>query len=310
MEHIETPRRPTEGAFASSQVDPRAEALRNIGRSTASPSKAKVAIEKHVKQGWAAPTPLPAKLRASDIIIVEKVFQHRRLSRHQSQWHIRQLARTPKDSRMLAPILVWWAGKGWVVVDGHHRLEAYREAGWGSAEIAVSCLTGTLEEALLEGAKANCRPTLQMDKSERLNAAWRLTLLAGSSKAQLAEAAGVSTSSIAGMRKVAGMLRVNNPEEDLSELSWRQAMGLAQGTTQEDANWEEEQEEEAKEMANTLLGAFGKLSNRKKTTFAKALSIFDCQLVSEIVNQLDIDELEGALEQRRADIAEDSRDDV
>lgn len=310
MEHIETPRRPTEGAFASSQVDPRAEALRNIGRSTASPSKAKVAIEKHVKQGWAAPAPLPAKLRASDIIIVEKVFQHRRLSRHQSQWHIRQLARTPKDSRMLAPILVWWAGKGWVVVDGHHRLEAYREAGWGSAEIAVSCLTGTLEEALLEGAKANCRPTLQMDKSERLNAAWRLTLLAESSKAQLAEAAGVATSTIGGMRKVAVRLSKSNPEEDLSELSWKRALGLARGETPVDANFEEEQAKEAREMANTLLGTFGRLSYRKKETLAMALSIYDCQLVREVVNQLDIAELEEVAEQRRADIAEDSRDDA
>ncbi|MES2909533.1 MAG: ParB/Srx family N-terminal domain-containing protein [Pseudomonadota bacterium] len=310
MEHIETPRRPTEGTRASSQADPRVEALRCIGRSTASPSKAKTAIEKQVKRGWATPTPLPVTLRASDIVVVEKVFQHRDPSKHQSRWHIRQLARTPKDGRMLAPILVWWAGTGWVVVDGHHRLEAYRAADWGSEEIAVSCLTGTLEEALLEGAKANCRPTLQMDKSERLNAAWRLTLLAGGSKAQLAEAAGVATSTIGGMRKVAGMLRKDDSEEDLSELSWKRALGLARGATPDDANFEEEQAKEAREMANTLLGTFGRLSYRKKETLAMALSIYDCQLVREVVNQLNIAELEEVAEQRRADIAEDRREDI
>lgn len=306
MEHIETPRRPAEGTHAS----PQANALRCIGRSTASPSKAKAAIEKQIKRGWATPAPLPVTLRASDIVVVAKVFQHRDPSEHQSRWHIRQLAKTPKDNRMLAPILVWWAGTGWVVVDGHHRLEAYRAASWGNEEIAVSCLTGTLEEALLEGAKANCRPTLQMDKRERLNAAWRLTLLAESSKAQLAEAAGVATSTIGGMRKVAKRLRENDSEADFSELSWHRALGLARGATQDDADLEEEQAKKAQEMANTLLGAFGKLSYRKKETFAMALSIYDSQLVREVVNQIDIDELEEVLEQRRAVITEDSSDDA
>ena len=87
--------------------------------------------------------------------------------------HIRELARTIEDKkRPLDPILVTAVGKKFYVVDGHHRLEAYRLAKWRK-EIPVRYFEGNLKEAQEEAWRRNYKNKLPMRHADKLEAAWR-----------------------------------------------------------------------------------------------------------------------------------------
>ena len=78
----------------------------------------------------------PLTLRFKDIHVADQVFQWRIREDNLAAdiAHIRELARTIRDKwKPLDPLLVTPIGQRFYVVDGHHRLEAYRLARWGSA---------------------------------------------------------------------------------------------------------------------------------------------------------------------------------
>jgi hypothetical protein len=47
----------------------------------------------------------------------------------QSQYHIAQLKMATKTygGPLPDPITIWWSGRNWFVIDGHHRIAAYRQ---------------------------------------------------------------------------------------------------------------------------------------------------------------------------------------
>lgn len=96
--------------------------------------------------------------------------------------HVRTLQAALKEQRgsvdepMLDPIGVRWTAGRWVVIDGHHRLEAYRET-QVSYPVAVRVLNVSLADAVTEALKENKKAHLPMTKAERLEAAWRMVNL-------------------------------------------------------------------------------------------------------------------------------------
>jgi hypothetical protein len=80
------------------------------------------------------------------------VFQHRRPARDASDRHVRELADAVKAHGTLAPVTVWWDGKHWSCIDGHHRHQAYM-AGHRS-DVPVEVFEGTPEEAVARAAGA------------------------------------------------------------------------------------------------------------------------------------------------------------
>lgn len=76
-------------------------------------------------------TDRPRALTFRNIHVADRVFQWRIREDNLAAdiAHIRELARTIKDKRKpLDPLLVTAIGQRFFVVDGHHRLEAYRLA--------------------------------------------------------------------------------------------------------------------------------------------------------------------------------------
>ena len=76
-----------------------------------------------------------------------------------------------------------------MLLDGHHRREAYRRARVTTA-VPVEWFKGDLDAAIVEAGARNCQEKLPMSNADRMNFAWRLVKLGTLSKAAMRKAAG------------------------------------------------------------------------------------------------------------------------
>ena len=108
----------------------------------------------------------PTALKPSDIHVASKVFQWRlpRRNIEPSDMHTLELVRVIQDGETaLPPLLVYLIGERFYVLDGHHRLRAYRSVGW-TRKIPVEVFTGTLEQARKVALQRNSRNKLPMTR--------------------------------------------------------------------------------------------------------------------------------------------------
>lgn len=168
------------------------------------------------------PRPVPASPRARNALpraalplgsIVIRDDLRVRASPQLDPRHVQELAATVRRRNRLDDLLVWTeetpegAPTGrYVLLDGRHRLEAYRIA-WRSSEdrsqgAPVSIFTGPRMEARLQALSSNVRRKLGLTKAERMDAAWRMVWDYGAalSKSRLAGAANVSDRTVGNMR--------------------------------------------------------------------------------------------------------------
>lgn len=248
-------------------------------------------LTRQVEKGTPHPTPLPTKLPLTEIRLWQKVFQHRGFQGHASKAHVLKLvaAIRKRKGRALDPVTVWWDGKGWACVDGHHRHEAYSLAELGSKHLVpVEVFEGTLSQAMAAAASANTKDKLPMSSAEKSNAAWRMVVMTSMSKADAAKAAGVSESTVANMRKVAAHLdsKITEATDDLQvpiqanyrDLSWGDAKRLAEGRDASDFDRDVADEKKAQDMALALRKALGAEGGKYPEVLARALEIYDSRL--------------------------------
>lgn len=240
------------------------------------------ALKAQWSNGKPQPKEPPQALVVSSIKVREEVFQHRRPDRFASDRHVRELADVAKV-RDLDRLTVWWDGKKWSVIDGHHRIKAYIRAGRSGQAVPVEVFEGTPEEALGRAAEANTKDKLLMSSSEKSNAAWRLVVMSeGRSKAQQAQDAGVSERLVAQMRKAKATL-LKDPErqaDSLAEMSWQDARRTAAGAA---PDWTPEEEEaRIEKMTTALRKALGATADRQPDIFRQALERFSPQLAQAL----------------------------
>lgn len=220
----------------------------------------------------------PTTLSLKKVKLWPEVFQQRRPEKRISSAHVRMLASKAKANPhlLLDPLTVWWDGKAWACIDGHHRVEAYRAVGVN--EIPVAVFEGSIEEAVAFSARANTRDKLQMSRGEKSNAGWHLVIKTKLSKSAQADASGVSERQVAHMRRVKEILE-SKGIKDLEDMGWEEARKTAAG---EDAaqEWDEgEAERRAQELATKLHRVFGKANFSKIEIFARALELYSPLLV-------------------------------
>lgn len=116
---------------------------------------------------------------------------------------VHQLDTMPRDARVLEPILVYAVGRSFDALDGRHRRAAYEAAGITDG-IPVEHFTGTIEEAVREAYRLNSRVHLNLEKSERNEAAWRLVCIGETTKPRMTVDAIVEASRL-GRRSVEKM---------------------------------------------------------------------------------------------------------
>lgn len=190
--------------------------------------EARTAAAERIKAGTPAPAEPPSALPWSEIEIIPDLFQQRHIDEEGSRLHVQELARAikagPRGAHQdhFTPITVFWIGDGWACVDGHHRLQAYQWVNH-TRPVPVEALRGaTLEQAVHASLGTNGKTQMELTGRCRTEAAWRLELAGGSSKATIAKATGVDESSIANMRKALREFKAVHPEADPGTLSWAQ----------------------------------------------------------------------------------------
>lgn len=210
--------------------------------------------------GPGAPPEDPAALPLDALHTCRAVFQFRDVAGQplRSADHVQALRAALKEQRgsmdepMLDPIDVRWTAGRWVVIDGHHRLEAYRETAV-SYPVAVRVLQVPLAEAVTGALKENKKARLSMTKVERLEAAWRMVNLPSRpTQEAIATVCGISLRTIKSMCGKQRELREGG--DDPAALTWTDVKDRGRAPRE----WtDEEVERQADQWALALRKALG-----------------------------------------------------
>ncbi len=156
-------------------------------------------------------------------IVVDPDFTSRQYGLEST--HVRTLAQIVRSGSPLDRVVLWrdpsTGANGLTLLDGAHRLAAYRTAGWSGPVPAMIVECGR-KEALLRAAGANTKDRLGMSRNEKQDNAWKLVRMDGVnfSKVELAKATGVSPRNIVRMRMRWKALQ-SRPEMNVTGQWWR-----------------------------------------------------------------------------------------
>lgn len=198
--------------------------------------------------------------------------------------HLSDLCRALKSVDHLEPVTVLPCGDSFVLIDGHHRLEAYRRTK-GRTEIPIRYFEGTPEEAILEACRANARAVLPMDNRQRQNLGWRLVLSGRYSKQQIATNAGISDGQVAAMRRAMRALGAEAYDFD----SWWHAKRAADGKRNEELSEDEMEmwiEEQAQSYADRMAKAFSTKMANNPVIAARALEHYFGRKLPDLLAEL------------------------
>lgn len=141
------------------------------------------------------------RLALSEILTAPALFQVRGVG----EQHIEGLSRVLRSKSDLEPILVGVIDSGPFVIDGHHRLAAYRLAATQGhrkcATVPVSYFAGSIDDAVLAALNGNVRNKLAMTNTEKQNAAWSLVVMGRFTRKQIIENTSISRPQVGIMRR-------------------------------------------------------------------------------------------------------------
>lgn len=238
------------------------------------------ALEAQIAKGLPEPEEKPSRLPMQAIREIPEVFQQRDRNEYEFKAHAQELHKVPKAGNALDPVTVFWVGNGWAVIDGHHRMQAYRLAKWRK-EVPVRVFSGkTLEDARLYSGQANGKSSLVMTGAERQQFAWRMRVTSKHSKAAIMKASGMSDGWMAECQRVFKRLHEEQRVslDELVDMRWHDARRKAREEALEDTDWDSAEEAEAKELANKLSKLLGKRMHQHPHVLAMALEIYDRHL--------------------------------
>lgn len=201
-------------------------------------------------QQSSGPASGPPELHLQDIEAVPELFQPRGGI---DERHVSELIKAIKAVGALDPVTVMVIGQRFVLIDGHHRIEAYGAAGWASP-VPVRYFGGTPEEAVLVAGEANSKAKLPMDNADRQNFAWRLVVIDRHSKTEVARASGISEAQVAIMRRAKRTLG----EQAGDHVSWFRARLAANGMEQDRNNDDDERDKWMDEVAERYADGMAK----------------------------------------------------
>ncbi len=272
------------------------------------PDETRSAATKRVSQEWRDNCESPApkihrgKLALDQIHAEEAVFQQRDLaclSLGLSESHVGNLVEvlTRKPPSELEPIEVWWSGKRWIVIDGHHRLKAYQQVAKRRKGkrilVPAKARHCDFDEALALSLEGNSRDKLQMSAEEKSDAAWRFVCLGdgqGWTKQQISRRANRSVRTIGHMRAVRREIieAIQKGEiegvgiEDLPDMSWHSAKRLLEDESY--SPWDDDRRrEEARKMAIKIQKSLGNKPVTSPDIFGLALEMLHPNLPSQLL---------------------------
>lgn len=258
-----------------------------LGREAVTPERL-VELEQ-LRQGTSISDLRSRSLPLDQVQAMPEVFQPRMSV--PSEKHISDLRSSLKSVRDLTPILVLPLGDQAVVVDGHHRLEAYRMEGRGS--IPVEFFGGTVQAAILQSGTANSKTVMPLSRRQRTDWAWKLVRMIKPqdatgylfSKRQITVSAAVSSGIVATMRRAAKALGENAdeyPSWDLARQAWQD-----QETPEAYQPYgEEELEEQAQIIADRIARSIGTHRANNPEIMARGLTKFLGRKTPEVISEM------------------------
>ncbi len=215
--------------------------------------------------GW----DFPASLPLSAISLAVAVFQIRSgfdgsgVADHRQVHDLRRAL----SSGPLDPVMVYRAGGKNYLVDGHHRIAAYRAQG-GDPLVSVKWVRGSLDEAITASVAENSKTYLNLGQGDRLAACWRLVRLGTMTKAAIQRAAGVSESTVSRQRRLLLEFKKRFPLEDVGEMDDVRSMLEGGGSVDRP---EFDREAAIGRIIEALDKAFGKNLRNRPDLFGEAL---------------------------------------
>jgi hypothetical protein len=170
----------------------------------------------------------PKFLPLSAITVAPNVFQWR-LGNEDMQAdrkHVADLAGVIKRADKptpLDPILVMAIGRGYFVVDGHHRFDAYHTAGW-IGDVPVEYFEGSVHDAKIRALEENKKNKLPLGDEGKREAAWKLLVRGNADKARRYTQARISEITTVPLRTVKRMASVLKKHgKGVSGMTWAKA---------------------------------------------------------------------------------------
>ena len=184
-------------------------------------------------------------------------------------------------------VVVWWSGKAFFCVDGHHRLavvrklnsekrlraraiDTRRKAVANQLLVPVEVLTGTLSEAMEWSTRENGKARIMLKKSDKSNWAWKVAVLHWGgiiegrfTMAQRCKSLHVSVRTLHDMkavyRKIDDMRSQQSEQAiiDLADMGWARAKALSEGRDLADEWTDEKHEAEVQKTVDKLISALG-----------------------------------------------------
>lgn len=223
------------------------------------------------------------------IMFATEVFQPRDIN---AAWlatdsHVKALVEAVKtaEGNAFDPVTVWWSGLHWYVIDGHHRMMAYRRAKKEDEKlpldtIPVDVFDGSLDEAIRQSAVLNSKDKLPMTRADKLERAWKLVCLGnGWTGEDIVSATTVSLRTVATMRKERKGLLAQGKDDPL-EVTWADVLSKVSPVNHDD-DWKERQ---AVEWQKRLVRMFGKKFAEQPEIAARAIELYSARLPEELVS--------------------------
>jgi hypothetical protein len=221
------------------------------------------------------------KLRLRDIYTAEGVFQPRGMKESwKKEDHVRELAKAARyqSEDGLDPLVVFAIAGKRIVIDGHCRLEAYRQNDpSGLQQIPVRHLTGPFSEALCESASSNSKDKLPLSQNEKSEVGWKLMLFYENrpdkkSLRELSRITGCSKSLLGKMSKILELhpRSAGSERSDPRTLSWAGVLSMGKGQGEYTQDWEDAA---AQKLAKRLRKAVGSLPDKQPDLARMAIEI-------------------------------------
>lgn len=222
------------------------------------------------------------------------VFQPRSLSGNLADdaKHIDDLAKIvgkPPAVAFLDPVTVWWSGLAFYVLDGHHRIAAYRQQGY-DGEIPVEVFHGTLDEAMLRSRSDNTKNRLAVTEDDKCDSALKAVLMTDCSKSAIAKACGVGTALIGRQRQAIVKVLADNPEMsrgELADLGWKEVNRMAKGEEPSPYDGPDYLEVQASKHATRMLRAMGQPFFQNVELVARTLSVLGRDMPKRLMETIE-----------------------
>ena len=228
----------------------------------------------------------PPKLNVKDIELMPELFQSRSYQNAvgiSDPQHLRELTKRARRQH-LDPIIVLPVGGRYVLVNGHHRLQAYKDA--KEELVPVRYYEGSPRSAVLDTGHASAKINLNSSTAEKSQRAWELCTMMIYSLEEVMEGSGASK----GQAKKMGSVRKFLLDNEIALAPrWIDAYRIYKGksTLKEEEGGEEEASRIAMGFLKKLQKAIPKLNSLALVNgFAEAIYLLSPERSRDIAEYL------------------------